>query len=189
MAAYLIIGIGNPDPEYQGTRHNIGVMMLDYLNKKFGTGDFSFDKKLNSQISKGQIEKVKVIFAKLGTYVNESGSAVAKLKNFYKVKPEQVVIIQDDLDIEFGRYKQSFDKNSGGHKGIESIMKSLKTKKFYRLRMGIAVSALDKARQKTDKQRDAFVKDFVLSKFTPKEQDTLKKTFKEATEQLLQILK
>ncbi len=184
----LIIGIGNPDQEYQNTRHNVGFMFLDYLAKKTDANDFVEDKKHNALVSKSKIEKTSVILAKPLSYVNKSGEVVSKLAKFYKVKPADIIIIQDDLDIEFSSFKNSFEKNSGGHKGIESIIKALKTNKFYRLRIGVSVRSLLKAREQSDKKRDAFVMDFVLAKFSPKEQDVIKKMFPEVYERLLQIL-
>jgi len=190
----LIIGIGNPDEKYQNTRHNVGFMMVDYIAKKnpstsLRTSDenFEFNKKLNALVLKGKLEDSSVILAKPQTYVNKAGEAASKLKNFYKIKPEQILVVQDDLDVPFGNTKISFDKNSGGHKGIESIMRALKTKKFYRLRIGLATTGLKKARQQSDKKRDDFVVKMVLSKFSPSEQEQIKKIFKEGYEKLLQI--
>ncbi len=185
----LIIGIGNPDPEYQQTRHNVGFLFLDYLAKKIDSNDFAEDKKMNALVSKSKIEKTPVILAKPLSYVNKSGEVVAKLARFYKIKPADIVIVQDDLDIEFGSFKNSFDKNSGGHKGVESIMRALKTKKFHRLRIGMAVQALQKARQQSDTKRDKFVVDFVLSKFSKKEEETIKEMFKKIYERLVIIIR
>ncbi len=184
----LIIGLGNPDEEYQNTRHNVGFMFLDYLAKKIDANDFEEDKKSNALTSKSKIDKTTVILAKPLCYVNKSGEVVSKLAKFYKAKPADVVIVQDDLDIEFGSFKNSFEKNSGGHKGVESIIRAIKTNKFYRLRIGTSVRALEKAREQSDKKRDAFVMDFVLSKFSPKDHDVIKKMFPDIYERLLQIL-
>lgn len=183
----LIIGLGNPDPEYQDTRHNVGFTLLDYVAKKDDGDDFEINKKLDSLVTKCKIDGSFVILAKPQTYVNKTGLAAAKLKNFYKVKSEQILVVQDDLDIPFGNTKISFDKNSGGHKGVESIMKALKTKKFYRLRIGLATKSLQKARQQSDKKRDEFVMNFVLSKFSKNESEELKKLFKEAYEKILNL--
>lgn len=187
MAIKLIIGIGNPDEQYKDTRHNVGFMMVDYVAKKNDFDDFEMNKKLNALTTKGKLEDSSMILTKPQTYVNKTGEAAIKLKNFYKVKPEQILVIQDDLDIPFGNTKISFEKNSGGHKGIESIMKALKTKKFYRLRIGLAKPALQKARQQSDKKRDEFVVKMVLSKFSPSEQEEIKKIFKEGYEKILQL--
>lgn len=185
----LIIGLGNPDQEYQNTRHNVGFMMVDYVAKKNDCRDFEFNKKLNTLVAKCKIGKNQVFLAKPQTYVNKTGEAATKLKNFYKVKPEDIILVHDDLDIEFGNFKLSFGKNSGGHKGVESVMKSLKTKNFWRLRIGTAVRALDKAREQSDKKRDAFVMDFVLSKFGKKEDKELNKLLKGAYERLVENIK
>lgn len=188
MKIKLIIGIGNPDKQYKDTRHNVGFMMVDYIAKKNNFGDFEMNNKLNALTAKGKLDASSMILAKPQTYVNKTGEAAAKLKNFYKIKPEQILVIQDDLDVPFGNTKISFDKNSGGHKGIESIMRALKTKKFYRLRIGLAKPALQKARQQSDKKRDEFVVKMVLSKFSPSEHDEIKKIFKEGYEKILQII-
>ena len=184
----LIIGVGNPDPEYQNTRHNVGFMFLDYLAEKLGANDFEFEKKTNSLVSKTKPKKTTIILTKPQTYVNKSGEAVKKLLKNLKLEIENLVVIHDDLDIPFGNTKLSFDKNSGGHKGIESIMRALKTKKFYRLRIGLAKPALAKARQQSDKKRDEFVVKMVLSKFSPSEQEQLKKVFKEGYEKLSTLI-
>jgi len=187
MSIKLIIGIGNPDEQYQNTRHNVGFMIVDYIARKNDCNDFEMNKKLNALTVKGRLGGSSVILAKPQTYVNKTGEAALKLKNFYKIKPEQILIIQDDLDVPFGNTKISFDKNSGGHRGVESIMRALKTKKFYRLRIGLATNGLKKARQQSDKKRDEFVVKMVLSKFTPSEQDQIKTIFKEGYEKILQL--
>lgn len=192
----LIIGIGNPEEQYQNTRHNVGFMFLDHLAKKMEANlpagrqaNWEFNKKLNSLVSKTKLEKTPAILVKPQTFVNKTGEAAVKLKNFYKVKPEDVVVVQDDLDVPFGNTKISFDKNSGGHKGIESVMRSLKTKKFYRLRIGLGAKTLQKARQQSDKKRDKFVRNYVLSKFSKGESDKIKEIFKEGYEKLLVIVR
>ena len=191
----LIIGIGNPDPEYQNTRHNVGFMFLDYLAKKTNfsarggpASGWEFDKKSNSLVSKTRLEKTAVILTKPQTFVNKSGEATKKIASSFKLQASSIIVVQDDLDIPFGNTKISFDKNSGGHKGVESIMRALKTKKFYRLRIGLAKPALQKARQQSEKKRDEFVIKMVLSKFSPSEQEALKKIFKEGHEKLLTMI-
>ena len=195
MAIKLIIGIGNPDlpagrqvNEYQNTRHNVGFVLLEYIAKKESFNDFELNKKLNAEISKGKIDKAQVILAKPLTYVNKCDEVAIKLIKNYKLTIENLVVVHDDLEIPFGNTKLSFGKNSGGHKGVESVMKALKTKDFYRLRIGTGKKALDNAREQSDKKRDEFVMKFVLSKFTPSEQDELKKLFKEGYDKLLQII-
>ena len=170
----LIVGIGNPDPEYAQTRHNVGWQFLDWLVKKHGEKD---------------IDGIRVQYLKPDTYVNKSGDAVAPAMKKAKAKPADVIVVHDDLDIPFGNCKLSFEKDSAGHKGVESIMRALKTKKFWRVRIGTGVRALDKAREQSDKKRDEFVHDFVLHTFTPSQREELKKVFKDCEVRVLQALK
>ena len=185
----LIIGLGNPDPEYQNTRHNIGFQFLDYLAKKIDSPDFEFEKKFNASAVKGKIDKVAVLLAKPHTYVNKSGESAAKIKTFLKIKPTDLILIHDDLDIPFGYFKISFGKSSGGHKGVGSVMKAVKSKEFYRIRIGLANSTLKKARSLSDAKRNILVRDFVLSKFTKKETEAISRLFKEIYERLLETVR
>ncbi|MCC6934129.1 MAG: aminoacyl-tRNA hydrolase [Candidatus Yanofskybacteria bacterium] len=185
----LIIGIGNPDPEYLETRHNVGWQFLDWLNKKYKGGKFEENKKVLGEVSRTDIEEFKCWLLKPSTFVNKSGDAAKKAKPWAKAKNEDIVVVHDDLDIPFGMCKFSFEKNSGGHRGVQNIIDALKTNKFYRIRIGTGVRALDKAREASDKKRDEFVKDFVLKKFTPAQRDELKGVFKDCEVRLIQALK
>lgn len=179
----IILGIGNPDKQYYSTRHNIGFMIIDFIAKNCEAKDFEFEKKMNSEIAKCSVDKKSLILVKPQTYVNKTGEAAKKIKNFYKLKLEDILVIHDDLDIEFGNMKLSFDKDSAGHKGVDSVMKALKSKKFYRLRIGLANDLLKKARhQKTIELKRKKVGDFVLSTFTPTEQKKLPLILKKALE-------
>lgn len=192
----LIVGLGNPDPEYAGTRHNVGWQFLDWLNEKYKGGTFSDENKILSRVAKikigprqGSRTGIVAWLIKPQTYVNKSGQAVAKAKTWAKAKNDDTVIVHDDLDIPFGMCKLSFDKNSGGHKGVESVTSYLKTKKFYRIRIGTGVRALDNARGQSDKKRDEFVRDFVLKEFTPSERKELSGIFAACETRLIQILR
>jgi PTH1 family peptidyl-tRNA hydrolase len=187
----LIVGIGNPDPEYADTRHNVGWMFLDWLLKKVGSknDEWRSEPKLNAEVAKIEIEGIKAWLLKPQTFVNKSGDAVKKAKPWAKAGVDDIIVVHDDLDIPFGMCKLSFDKNSGGHRGVESIMTSLKTKKFHRIRIGIGVRALDRARDGSDKSRDEFVRSFVLKKFTPTEREELKDIFKACEVRLLQAIR
>lgn len=185
----LIIGIGNPDKEYLETRHNIGWVFLDWLRRRHKGGDFETNKKLTGEIAKVDIDGSRTWLFKPQTYVNESGKAVAPAKKWAKAKNEDVIVVQDDLDVPFGSCKLSFDKNSGGHRGVESIMKALKTKKFYRIRIGLGTKGLAKARQNSAPSRDEWVKGYVLKKFTASEHEKLKTVFKDCELRLFQALK
>lgn len=185
----LIVGIGNPDPEYAATRHNVGWRFLDWLRKKHKGGDFEGNPKVLGEVAKVEIDGIKAWLLKPQTFVNRSGDAVKAALPWAKAKPADVVIVQDDLDIPFGNCKRSFEKNSGGHKGVESIIRALKTNKFHRIRIGTGVRALDRARDQSDKKRDEFVKDFVLHPFTRAEEEELTGIFKDCEVRLVQALK
>lgn len=187
MATKLLIGLGNPGPEYEGTRHNVGWAFLDFLLKKEGGSDLEEEKRLKALVGKIKIDSSTFIIAKSLSFVNKSGEVVSKLARHFKVKAKDIIICHDDLDIEFGNFKHSFSKNSGGHKGVESVIQSLKTNGFHRFRFGISSAALRKARQAGEKKRDQFVRDYVLSKFTPSQRDELKKLFKLVLEELIRI--
>ncbi len=180
----LIIGLGNPGEEYKDARHNVGFVAVDAIAKKEGS-KFSFEKKFNAEVAKSRFNDKPAILVKPFTFVNKSGEAVRKLKLFYKIKPADVIVIHDDLDIEFGSFKLSFAKHSGGHRGVQSVIDGLKTDKFWRLRIGTASRKLTVARhQKTLKAKKESVGNFVLSCFTPSEQAELKKIIKKAVERL-----
>jgi PTH1 family peptidyl-tRNA hydrolase len=180
----LIIGLGNPGEEYENSRHCIGFVAVGEIAKKEGS-KFSFEKKFNAGVAKSRFNGRPAILVKPFTFVNKSGEAVRKLKTFYKIKPEDIIVIHDDLDIEFGSFKLSFAKHSGGHRGVQSVIDGLKTDKFWRLRIGTANRKLATARhQRTLKAKKEAVGDFVLSRFTPSEQSELKKIIKKALERL-----
>ncbi len=184
----LIIGLGNPGAEYDNMRHNVGFEIVDMISKIAG-GAYKFDKKTNADIAKADFAGQKVVLAKPQTFINKSGEAARKLKFQYKVKAEDIVVIHDDLDIEFGSYKMSLGKDAGGHRGVQSVIDHLKTNKFWRLRIGTANRKLTSARnQKTLKDRKEAVKHFVLAKFTPAERTELKKVIKKALERLANTL-
>ena len=184
----LIIGLGNPGEEYQNTRHNIGFLVLDSIAKK-SEAKFKLEPKLNAEVAKARFSDKPVILAKPQTFVNKSNEAVSKLKAFYKVKPEDIIIIRDDLDIEFGNTKLSFGKGSGGHRGMESIIKALKTENIWQLKIGIANHRLTTARHASNlKNKKEQVGHFVLSPLSPAEQTEFKSILKEALAKLENVI-
>ncbi len=188
VMTFYIIGLGNPDKEYEHTRHNVGFKFLDFLAKKLDCGSFAMDKHLNALVAGGKVNSTRVVLVKPLEFVNRTGNVVAKIKRSTKVKPEQIILVHDDLDIPLGHAKQSYGKSSGGHKGVQSVIRALKTKDFWRIRIGTATTSLKKARAQSDKKRDSFVIDFVLSPFTKKEQETLKTAIKEGYQKILSLL-
>jgi len=132
---YLIVGLGNPGQQYRGTRHNVGFMMLDYLAGKI---NLTFaDSRWKALVAKATLWDESVVLLKPETYMNLSGTAVAQAAHFYKIPPAHIIIIHDDLDMEFGRIKLVSGGGDGGHKGIRSIIEQLGTKDFPRLKIGI----------------------------------------------------
>ncbi len=169
----LIIGLGNPGKEYENTRHNVGFLFIGALAETLNAPEFVYDKKLKAEISKS-----KILIARPQIFMNKSGEAVLALSKFYKIKPENILIVHDDIDILWSNYKFSFGRSSAGHKGVESIIKTLKTKNFWRLRIGI---------QPTLKKHTSADK-IILKKFTPAELRTLNQTIKKLIPTLSPIL-
>lgn len=170
---FLIVGLGNPGKKYENTRHNIGFMIVESLKLKVKSfSDWKNNKKLLSEISEGEINGQKVILANPQTFMNLSGKAVKNLVNFYKIKLPGLVVIHDDLDLPLGKIKISVGRGSAGHKGVESIIRELKTKDFVRFRVGIC--------PKTGKPKNP--EGFVLQKFTKDEEKIVKEVIKKTCE-------
>lgn len=159
MQIKLIIGLGNPGKEYEHTRHNVGFLCIDELENYIKIKNLKF----------------KITLAKSQSFMNESGKSVASLIKFYKLKTENVLVVHDDIDILWGNFKISFGRTSAGHKGVDSIIKSLKTKNFWRLRIGI--------QPKTAKKHIRADK-IILKKFTKEELKELDETIKKAISEL-----
>ncbi|OHA47182.1 MAG: aminoacyl-tRNA hydrolase [Candidatus Taylorbacteria bacterium RIFOXYD2_FULL_36_9] len=174
---YLIIGLGNPGEEYVETRHNVGRRVLDAFVKKNNWSAWEENKKLKALMIEGKIEKNKALLLKPETFMNKSGEAVKSLITSKK-KAETLVVIHDDLDLPLGKIKISFNKSSGGHKGVESIMKAVKTEAFIRLRLGISAETASGKIKKP--QGEEKVIDTILGDFKKTETDELKKVIKKA---------
>jgi PTH1 family peptidyl-tRNA hydrolase len=165
----LIVGLGNPEEKYFGTRHNIGFAIVDKLKEAWNFPDFEFNKKFDAEISKGSFEGKEIILAKPQTFVNLSGEALAKILEFYKLSPDDILIIHDDLDIIIGKFKIAADSSSAGHNGVQNIIEKLDTQKFKRVRIGIGEEAGETAACRTDAH------EYVLAKFSKEESEKLKK--------------
>ena len=181
---FYIVGLGNPGAEYENTRHNTGWILLEHLRATFKFPEWEEDKKLNARVSEGKIGKVSVSFILPETFMNNSGRSVAPLVKSKKAA-EQLVVIHDDLDIPFGSVKFSFNKSSGGHRGVDSIVKAVKTEAFIRFRIGISPSSSfpkggarfgEGGGFKLKKPKgEAAVSKHILGKFSSAELATLKK--------------
>lgn len=133
----IIIGLGNPGTEYAGTRHNIGFLALDRLRASFAAPEFHPDTKFFSEISSFVHDGKKVILAKPLTFMNESGRAVRALLDYYKLGPESLIVIHDELDLAPGTLRTTESSRSAGHNGVQDIIDTLGTQDFYRIRLGI----------------------------------------------------
>ncbi len=176
---WVIVGLGNPGEEYVGTRHNTGRMMLEHFARSHNFSDWKEDKNAKATVAKGAIDKTLAALVLPDTFMNKSGAAVGKYVKSVKAA-ERLIVVYDDLDLSVGTFKLSFDRGSGGHKGVESIMTALKTKKFTRVRIGISPST-PAGTLKKPKGEDE-VAEFILARFKVSEGDELKKVFKKAGE-------
>lgn len=180
-----IIGLGNPGEEYEETRHNTGRMAVDFFHRAEKFPEWKIDKKSKSLISKGKIGKTEVLLIKPETFMNKSGISAASFVTSVK-KARDLIVVYDDLDLPLGKMKISFNRGAGGHRGIESIERSLKTREFGRLRIGISSQTPGGKLKKP--QGEKAVVDFILGKFRKSEGDDLKKVFKNASHALQMII-
>ena len=136
--AWLIVGLGNPGPEYEKTRHNIGQMVLDELAKEVG-GSFKKHSKASAVVVEGRLGfgGPKVILMKSLGYMNTSGGPVSAVAKFYGIDPDHIIVVHDVLDIPFDTIKLKIGGGEGGHNGLRDITKALGTKDYYRVRTGI----------------------------------------------------
>lgn len=197
----LIIGLGNPGEKYKKTRHNAGFIIADELQKKWNFPEFKFNKKFDSEMTEGVILSVilsesalggeaegsranispnenKLILAKPQTFMNRSGEAARKIMDFYKLTPENIIIIHDDLDIEIGKYKISKDLSSAGHKGVQAVINNIGTQDFKRIRMGVEKEG------GRENRRNISGDDFVLQNFEEEEAEKLKRLVREIEKEI-----
>jgi len=172
----LIVGLGNPGKEYQKTRHNAGFLAMDKIVSQYSDiPTFNFQSKFKAEISQGIINNEKVILVKPMTFMNNSGQAVQAVLDYYKINPKNIIIIHDDLDIPLGEFKISKNKNSGGHKGVQSIIDYLETKDFARIRIGIG----------TERNKKIPTEKFVLEKFSGEEMGKIERVIEKTIKLLV----
>ncbi|KHO18688.1 aminoacyl-tRNA hydrolase [Mycolicibacterium setense] len=132
----LVVGLGNPGPAYAKTRHNVGFMVADVLAARIGSA-FKVHKKSGAEVITGRLAGAPVVLAKPRCYMNESGRQVGPLAKFYSVPPGRIVVIHDELDIDFGRIRLKVGGGEGGHNGLRSVASALGSKDFQRVRIGV----------------------------------------------------
>lgn len=155
----LIVGLGNPGKEYADTRHNIGYQLLDIIaNNK----NVTFDKeKFNAKYTEFRYNNERVLLVKPLSYMNLSGGVVRDFVDYFKISLDNLLIVHDDLDMNFGRIKFVYNSSDGGHNGIKDIEKCLRSKSYLRLKIGIS----------NNKEMNA--KDYVLGRFNSEEKEEL----------------
>ncbi|NCU28065.1 MAG: aminoacyl-tRNA hydrolase [Candidatus Moranbacteria bacterium] len=180
----LIVGLGNPGEEYKNTRHNTGRMILENIAKANDFSDWKNNIKLKALCAKGEIDGSKFDFMLPETFMNNSGVAVAGVINDKK-KLKDLVVIYDDMDLPLGHYKISYNKSSGGHNGLNSIIKKVKSMEFVRIRIGVSPST-PTGKMKKPKGEEAVLK-FLLGKYKDEEIKEIKKISKKVSEILVMV--
>lgn len=181
----LVVGLGNPGEKYFGTRHNLGFMLLDEFAQKIlgGPATWLNELKFNSQTLRLSKD---LLLAKPQTYMNNSGEAVKKLTGYFKIKPEDIIVIHDDLDLPLGKIKIRRGGSGGGHHGVESVINFLGSDQFIRVRLGIGnLTSLS-----SEHLGQSFAAEkFVLEPFLPNEHSKLKQMLKRTSSALNLLLK
>jgi peptidyl-tRNA hydrolase, PTH1 family len=163
---WLIVGLGNPGPAYAAHRHSIGYVVVDELARRMGIR-FGAPRGLRTEVAEGRLGPVgpqarRVVLAKSRTFMNETGGAVAGLLKYFKITPDRLVVVHDELDIDPGQLRSKFGGGDNGHNGLKSIRKSLGTGDFYRVRFGVG--------RPPGRQDPA---DFLLSNFPASDRDLI----------------
>jgi len=176
---WVVVGLGNPDEEHVRTRHNAGRMAVELFARSKGIEEWKDDRKARSFVARGLVGKAATVFVLPNTYMNKSGAAVS---TFVKsmAAAERLLVVYDELDLPLGTIKISFDRGSGGHKGVDSVLRAVKTKRFARIRIGISPTTPSGAMRKPSGDTD--VEKFILGEFKHDELATLKKIFKRVSE-------
>ena len=181
----LLVGLGNPTPRYALTRHNAGFIFLDLLASEHGW-TWTEKKKLHAQQTQGELFGMRCLLLKPQTWMNHSGQAVAAAVNFFRLKPEDVVVIYDDLDVPAGKVKGKATGSSGGHNGVQSIIDCLQSQNFARIKLGVARSQAQSSEQGNAGEQEASVTasqvsgtKWVLGNFSPPELEILRTTMYE----------
>ncbi|MDB5188013.1 MAG: Aminoacyl-tRNA hydrolase, peptidyl-tRNA hydrolase, family [Candidatus Kaiserbacteria bacterium] len=183
--SFVVVGLGNPGEEYTNTRHNTGRMAVESFARTCEEVNWKQNAKAKATVTKAVCDGTSVMLVLPDTFMNKSGLAVmAYVKSVNAAA--QLVVVYDDLDLPLGVIKISFDRGSGGHKGIESIARTLKTKAFVRIRVGVSPSTAGGKLKKPSGEDD--VVDFILGKFKPSEAEALKQLFKKTNEALHTIV-
>lgn len=182
---WVIVGLGNPDEEYLQTRHNAGRMAVEAYAKVRGLSDWKEDKKSKALVARGAVGRAMTVCVLPNTYMNKSGVSVAHYIHGLPAA-ERLIVIYDELDLPLGTVKISFDRGAGGHKGVDSVMKAVKTRRFTRIRIGI--SPVDTEGVMHKPRGAKVVNDFVLGRFAHAERPVLESTLQRICEAIDSII-
>lgn len=173
----LIIGIGNPGEKYANTYHNLGANLIDYLSED----DRRFESSRLFAFKKIPMAGGSVVLIKTKTFMNESGEAAHEAMRYFKAKPNEIILAHDDSDIELGHFKLAFGRGAAGHNGISSVIRSIRTQDFWRLRIGIRTSPKTGVAKKRLKAGD-----FVLRKISKKDETQFASVFQRLKESVIE---
>ena len=172
---HLIVGLGNPGAEYAGTRHNVGFEVVELLGRRHGIP--LRKRALRSVLGDGIIEDERVILARPMTYMNLSGEAVGAIARRYRIPPEDIIVVVDDIALPIGTIRLRLKGSDGGHNGLESIERHLNTREYPRVRIGVGQA------------RPGRMVDHVLSRFRPDERETIQNAIERAADSIETALK
>lgn len=182
---FIVAGLGNPGEEYRDTRHNTGRIVLENLRNHFKGEEFEYKKKVNSLVSEIKIKNEKVVLLAPETFMNKSGAAVTGFVKNIKAA-QRLVVIYDDFQLPLGRIRISYNRSSGGHNGVESIIKAVKTEAFIRIRVGL--SAADSKGVAKVPHGEEKIEKFILGKFKEEELKEIKKLSNKVAEAIEMIV-
>lgn len=183
----IIVGLGNKGKEYDGTRHNAGFVFVDSMAKIMEKDaseniiQYHTEKKFEADVAEAKVDGEKIIFVKPNTYMNASGKAVSSIMQFYKAEPDDLIVIMDDIDLPLGTVRIRNKGSSGGHKGLQNIIDSIKYDTFIRIRIGI--NNIEKNETKLE------TAEYVIDRFSKRELPVLIKTIDSAIDYILPHLK
>lgn len=173
---FLVVGLGNPGKQYENTRHNAGFMTIDYIAKKFSTTINRI--KFNSLVSEVEVNNKRIMLMKPQTFMNLSGKAVQEAASFYKIPPENIIVIYDDISLDPGNIRIRRKGSAGGHNGIKSIIECIGSEKFPRIKVGVG--------KKPSSSWD--LADWVLSSFSESDKDLIVSSFDKSYNSMLLML-
>lgn len=173
----LIVGLGNPGKKYEITRHNVGFLAISKIKDQKSKIKFKISNKFNSEISQIEINGGKIILAKPQTFMNRSGEAVQKIKDYYKIGNNNIWVICDDINLDLGQIRIRKAGSDGGHNGLKSVIEAI-GEDFWRIRVGIG----------SNQDKNIQSEDYVLQKFSKKEQKIITKSIDEVANLVIESI-